>query len=218
MRLDLSKKHEGTWASFNESCSPALGDGTNKDFRVPIPTAEIRALLVLRGFEMMATDGRLVVTNEKDGTILKDEPDGYKTEVRDGDTWIIFDKAPAFGVPVRVSSLGRKVDDAFKVIPLTTVLQRKIREKQPAIFRGTMKDLQKMTQQDAQEGARVSFEYLLVDWISVDTGDSPPPCTSENKKAFLDQNEAAFFGAFVMNRALAVRNERINSHEKDSSD
>jgi hypothetical protein len=217
MRLDLNKKPEGVWASFNEYCG--TGDGVTKEFKTPIPASEARSVLVMRDFEFLGADQRIVVKNEKDGTILSDEPDGYKLETRnETELWVVLDRPLGREVKLLISGLGRQVGDAFKVLPMTTLLQQKIREKQPAIFRAPAKDRDKTTQQDLQEAGRVGFEYLVVDWISVDTGASPPPCTSENKKAFLDQNDAMFFGLFVSNRSAAIRAEQITSHSKDSSD
>jgi hypothetical protein len=217
MRLDLNRKPEGVWASFNETCG--TGDGVTKEFKTPIPASEARSILVMRDFEFLGADQRIVVKNEKDGTILSDEPDGYKLETRnETELWVVLDRPLGREVKLLVSGLGRQLGDAFKVLPMTTLLQQKIREKQPAIFRAPAKDRDKTTQQDLQEAGRVGFEYLVVDWISVDTGASPPPCTSENKKAFLDQNDAMFFGLFVSNRSAAIRAEQITSHSKDSSD
>jgi hypothetical protein len=220
MRLDLVKKPEGEWASFNEACVPPKGDGTTKEFKTPIPASEARSVLVMRGFFMMAPDNRLTVTNQKTGSIERDDPDGYKLETRgEGELWVVFDRAPAFEEPVSVSGLGRKVGDAFKILPASTFLQQKIREKQPAIFRGAVKDRENITQQDLQEGARVNFEFFVEDWLGISDGQSAPlPCTPENKKAFLEQKDATFFGLFVSNRAGAIRTERMNSFQKDSSD
>ncbi len=220
MRLELSRKPEGEWASFNEICTPPQGDGSNKEFRSPIPASEARSVLVMRGFFMMAPDNRLTVTNQKTGSIERDDPDGYKLETRGEDElWIVFDRAPAFEELVSVSGLGRKVGDAFKILPASTFMQQKIREKQPAIFRGPVKDRENVTQQDLQEGARTNFEFFVVDWVGVvDDQGAPLPCTPETKKAFLDQKDAQFFGLFVSNRAGAIRADQIQTHAKDSSD
>jgi hypothetical protein len=218
MRLDLIKKPGGVWASFNESCG--TGDGTNKEFRTPIPASRARSVLVMRGFGMLAPDNRLVVMNEKDGTILRDEPDGYKLETRGEDElWIAFDRAPVFEMPVSVSGLGRQVGDAFKVLPMGTLLQQKIREKQPKIFRAPPKERDNVTDADIQEAGRVNFMELVVDWSGITGADEAPlPCTPENKKAFLDLKDAQFFGLFVSNRSAAIRAEGINSFSGDSSD
>jgi hypothetical protein len=153
MRLDLVKKPEGEWVSFNEKCGK--GDGTTKEFKVPFPASEARSLLVMRGFEMVASDNVLVVKNEKDGTILKEDPDGYKLETRGEDMFIVFDIAPALDVRVSVSCLGRQVGDAFKILPMSTLLQKKINDKQPAIFRAPAKEREKVTANDLQEAGRV---------------------------------------------------------------
>jgi hypothetical protein len=217
MRLDLNKKPEGDWTSFNEPCTPVLGDGINKEFKAPIPAAEARSVLVMRDFFMMATDNRLKETNEKDGTTLRDDPDGYKLETRGEDElWIVTDRAPAFGARMSVSGLGRKVGDAFLVLPMSTVLQKRIEEKQPASLR--KRDKNAVSLQDLQEAGRVSFQELVTDWAGIEGETGPLPCTPENKKAFLDQKDALFFGLFVSNRAGAIRTERMNSFQKDSSD
>jgi len=217
MRLDLMKKPEGTWCSFNEFCGK--GDGATKEFKTPIPAAEARAILVLRNFDLASPDGRIVTMNDKDGTILKDEPDGYHFETRDEALWVVFDRAPALGTRISVSGLGRQVGDSFKVLPMSTLLGKKISDKQPAIFRGSPKDRDKVTSNDLQEAGRVSFEMLVVDWSGVtDMDDKPLPCTSDNKKAFLDNADAMFFGIFASDRASAIRAERINTFESNSSD
>jgi hypothetical protein len=215
MRLDLDKKPQGEWASFNEGCG--TGDGTTLEFKVPFPPADARSLLVLRDFAMVLPDNRLVEKNELDGTILKDEPDGYRLEERNGELLIVFDRPPAFDVRVSVSSLGRQVGDAFKILPMSTVLQKKIQEKQPASLRG--RDRNAVSVLDLQEAGRVSFMELVVDWTGITDGaDKPLPCDTENKKLFLDQKDAMFFGLFVSNRSAAIRAERINEFAKDSSD
>lgn len=217
MRIDLFKKPEGTWCSFNELCGK--GDGATKEFKTPIPAAEARGVLVLRNFDLASPDGRVVTMNDKDGTILKDEADGYHFETRDEMLWVIFDRAPALDVRVSVSGLGREVGDAFKVLPMSTLLGKKISDKQPAVFRGSSKDREKVTSNDLQEAGRVSFDMLVVDWKGItDLEDKPLPCTSENKKCFLDNADAMFFGIFVSNRASAIRAERINAFESNSSD
>jgi hypothetical protein len=217
MRIDLLKKPEGTWCSFNEFCG--VGDGVTKEFKTPIPAAEARAVLVLRNFDIVPPDGRLVAMNDKDGTILRDEADGYRLEPREADLWVVFDRAPALNVRVSVSGLGRQVGDAFRILPMSTVIGKRIADKQPAIFRGPARDRDKVTSNDLQEAGRVSFSELVVDWAGITDGDDKPlPCTSENKKIFLDNADAMFFGIFASNRASAIRAERINSLDKDSSD
>lgn len=218
MRLDLMKKPEGTWCSFNEFCGN--GDGVTKEFATPIPASKARAILVLRDFNFVSPDDRVVVMNEKDGTILKDDPDGYHFETRNGDElWIVFDRAPALNTRISVSGLGRQVGDAFKILPMSTLLGKKISDKQPAIFRGPAKDRDKVTSNDLQEAGRVSFEFLVADWSGITDGDDKPlPCTPENKKLFLDNADAMFFGLFVTNRASAIRSENINAFEQNSSD
>jgi hypothetical protein len=214
MRLDLNRRPEGVFCSFNEDCG--TGDGTNLEFKVPFPAAEARSVLVLRDFGMIAPDNRLVEKNELDGTILKDVPDGYRLEERGDELWIVFDRPPAFDVRVSVSCLGRQVGDAFKILPMTTVLQKRIQEKQPASLRG--RDRNAVSILDLQEAGRVSFMELVVDWTGVTDGKNPLPCDTENKKLFIDQSDAMFFGLFVSNRAAAIRAERINEFAKDSSD
>jgi hypothetical protein len=234
MRLDLIKKPEGVWASFNEFCG--TGDGVTKEFKIPIPASEARSVLVLRDFEMVAPAGRLIAKNEKDGTILSDEPNGYKLERRGGglkvptdddltpdqsgdELWIVFDQAPFFEVHVSVSGLGRKVGDAFCILPMSTLLQKKIQEKQPKIFRGPAKERDNVTQLDLQEAGRVSFQELVVGWTGITGGDDAPlPCNAETKGLFLDRKDAMFFGLFVSNRSSAIRAEGIQSQSKDSSD
>lgn len=217
MRIDLFKKPEGTWCSFNEFCG--TGDGATKEFKTPIPAADAKSVLVLRNFDFVAPDGRLVTMNDKDGTIIKDEADGYHFETRDGDLWVVFDRAPALNVRVSVSGLDREVGDAFKILPMSTLLGKKISDKQPAIFRGPAKDREKVTSNDLQEAGRVSFDLLVVDWRGVtDMDDKPLPCTSENKKLFLDNADAMFFGLFASNRASEIRSARINAFDQNSSD
>lgn len=218
MRLDILKKPEGTWCSFNEKCG--IGDGVTKEFKTPIPASQARGVVVMRNFDIAQPDGRLVTMNEKDGTILKEEADGYRFETRGEDEqWVIFDRAPSLGTRVSVSGLGRQVGDAFKILPMSTSLGKKILDKQPAIFRGSPKDRERMTTQDLQEAGRVSFEFLVVEWSGITDGDDRPlPCTPDTKKAFLDNSDAAFFGIFASNRASAIRAERLNAFEADSSD
>jgi len=218
VRLDLNRKPEGEWASFNEFCGK--GDGVTKEWKTPIPADQARSVLVMRDFELLSTENRLVIKNEKDGTILRDDPDGYALETRgENELWVVLDQPLGREVELSVSGLGRQVGDAFKILPASTYLQQKIREKQPAIFRGPMKDREKATQQDLQEGGRVSFEVFVVDWYGIKGGDDAPlPCDEKHKKVFLDQKDAQFFGIFAANRASAIRAEQIHSHEKDSSD
>lgn len=214
MRLDLSRKQTGEWASFNESCGS--GDGQNCEFKCPFPAAEARSVLVLRDFGMIAPDNRLVEKNEMDGTILRDIADGYRLEERGTELWIVFDRPPAFDSRVSVSCLGREVGDAFKILPMNTVLQKKIQEKQPASLRG--RDRNAVSVLDLQEAGRISFMELVEDWTGITDGKNPLPCNTENKKLFMDQSDAMFFGLFVSNRAAAIRAERINTFGKDSSD
>lgn len=214
MRLDLVRKPQGEWASFNEACG--IGDSANKEFKVPFPAAEARSVLVLRDFATVTPDNRLITLNDKDGTVLKDEPDGYRLETRETELWIVFDRAPAFEARVSVSCLGRKVGDAFKILPMSTKLQKVIQEKLPASLKG--RDRDKITILDLQEGGRVNFMDLVVEWSGIDGESGPLPCDTEMKKAFLDQKDSIFFGGFVSNRSNAIRAERINSLDKDSSD
>jgi hypothetical protein len=218
MRLDLNKKPDGVWASFNEHCGE--GDGKTTEYLTPIPANEARSVLVMRDFEFLSTENRLILKNEKDGTILRDEPDGYRLETRgENELWVVLDQPLGREVDLSVSGLGRQVGDAFKILPASTYLQQKIREKQPAVFRGPLKDREKATQQDLQEGGRVNFEHFVVDWFGIKgEDDSPLPCDEKHKKLFLDQKDAQFFGIFVSNRASAIRAEQIRSHETDSSD
>lgn len=218
MRLDLNKKPEGEWCSFNESCGK--GDGVTKDFKLPYGPDETRGTIVLRNFDIAAPDGRLLTMNDKDGTILRDEPDGYHFEVRnEKELWVVFDRAPVDGTRISVSCLGRQVGDAFKILPMSTLLNKRIQDKQPAIFRGAAKDRANVTTNDLHEAGRVSFQELVVDWAGVnDPGGAPIPCTTENKKKLLDDMDAMFLGVFVSNRSSALRAERISSIERDSSD
>lgn len=218
MRLDLNRKPDGEWCSFGEFCG--TGDGVTKEFKAPIAASEARAVLVMRDFDMVAPDGRIVEKNELDGTILTDTPDGYKLETRnETELWVVFDQAPSFETRVTVSGLGRKVGIAFRIIPTNTVLQKRIKDKQPAIFRAPAKEMLNVTVNDLQEGGRVTFMELVVDWIGV-TGedDQPLPCNAEMKKIFLDQADAMVFGAFVGGRSSAIRKEKITLFAKDSSD
>ena len=217
MRLDLNRKPEGEWCSFNEYCG--TGNGEQKEFRTPIPASEARSVLVMRDFEFLGADQRIVVSNEKDGTILRDDLDGYKFETRnETELWIVLDRPLGREVKLSVSGLGRQVGDAFKVLPMSTWLQQKIREKQPAIFRAPAKDRDKTTQQDLQEAGRVGFMSIVVDWNGIEGEGGPIPCDDLGKKIFLDQKDAMFFGLFVSNRSAAARAEQITSHSKDSSD
>jgi hypothetical protein len=215
MRLDLIKKPEGEWASYNEFCG--IGDGVTKEFKTPIPPKEARSVIVLRGFNIVPTDNRIVTMNDKDGTILKDEADGYKLEAREDDLWVVFDRAPAFETRVWVSGLGRKVGEAFFVLPMNTILQKKIQEKQPAALKG--KDRDKATVLDLQDAGRVSFEAIVTDWTGVNDQDGQPvPCNAEMRKKMLDDQDAFFLGFFASNRSSALRAERMQAHAKDSSD
>jgi hypothetical protein len=213
MRLELIKKPEGEWCSFNEACG--TGDGGTKEFKTPIPAAEARSVLILRDFLMTAPDNRLVMMNEKDGTVIKDDADGYKLETRGVELWVVFDRAPGFGTHISASGLGRKIGDAFLILPMTTVLQKRIQEKVPLSVRKREKDISLM---DLQDGGRINFDVLVVDWIGIEGDAGPIPCDPITKKAFLDQMDAMFFGYFVMNRASAIRAERINALPKDSTD
>jgi hypothetical protein len=218
VRLDLNKKPEGVWCSFNEKCG--TGDGVTKEYKTPIPASEARSVLVMRDFEFLGADQRIVVINSKDGTIISDEPDGYRLETRnETELWVVLDQALGREAKLSVSGLGRQVGDAFKVLPMSTNLQQKMREKQPAIFRAPAKDRDKATQQDMQEAGRVGFMFLVEDWLGVNgTDGSPISCTPETKKAFLDEKDATFFGLFVSHRSAAVRTEQLTSYSKDSSD
>jgi hypothetical protein len=218
MRLDLIKKTEGTWTSFNEPCG--TGDGVTKDFKTPILVSEARSVLVIRSsrtFEMMDPANRLVRFNERDGTVLSDEPDGYKLETRGEDPylWIVLDQALAFGFHVSVSCLGRKVGDSFKVLPMGSALQKRIYEKKPAIFR-KRDNKAAPDDQDVAELGRVTFQELVVDWSNIYGDDSPLPCDTEGKNTFLSQKDAGFFGLFVSNRSAELRAEGMNSFATDS--
>jgi hypothetical protein len=213
MRLDLVKKPEGEWVSFNELCG--TGDGKTAEFLSPIPASEARQILVTRNFEMMDPEGRLIVKNEKTGSIERDDADGYKLETRGEELWVVFDRPIAFGVRVSVSGLGRQIGDSFKIAPMSTVLQKAIQEKQPLAIRKREKDVSLL---DLQEAGRVSFMALVEDWSGIEGEDGALECTPINKKIFLDQKDAMFFGLFVSNRSGAIRTERINSFAKDSSD
>jgi hypothetical protein len=217
MRIDLMKKPEGTWCSFNESCG--TGDGVNKEFKTPVPAAEARGVLVFRAFDIVQSDGRVVTMNDKDGTILRDDKDGYRLETRETELWIVFDRAPALGVKVWVSCLGRQVGEAFNILPMSTLLGKKIAEGQPAIFRGPAKDRVNVTSNDLQEAGRVSFMELVTDWTGVDdVNGNPIACSAASKKSLLDNMDAMFLGIFASNRASAIRAERIQGLDKDSSD
>ena len=217
MRLDLNKKNEGEWCSFNEFCG--RGDGKLREFKTPIPPAEAREILVMRDFEMLLPDGRLIIYNDKNGGILKDEADGYTLDVRpEGELWIVFDKPPAFGQRVNVSGLGRKVGDAFKILPMTTVVSKKLSEKKPESLRKVSKRAD-ILDTDLEDAGRLNFMELVVDWVGVcDGAGAPVPCNEETKKGFINETEGLFFGMFVTNRAKALRAERISRHEGDSRD
>jgi hypothetical protein len=218
MRLDLLKKPEGTWCSFNEVCG--IGDGVKTEFKAPFPASEARSVLVLRNFDTVQSDGRLVAMNDKDGKILKDEADGYRFETRnETELWIVFDRAPALDVRVSLSCLGRKEGDAFCILPMSTLLGKKIASLQPAIFRAPAKERANITSNDLQEAGRVTFMELVTDWTGItDMAGAPLVCNLDNKKTFLDQSDAMFFGIFVSNRSSAIRAERINAFSQDSSD
>lgn len=175
-------------------------------------------------FELLTPDNRIISKNEKTGEILKDEADGYRLETRGGteevkgdELWIVFDRAPAFEVRVSVCGLGRKVGDAFKILPASPAIRKKIFEKGPASLRKPgAKDA---TEMDAVEAARLTFQELVVDWSNVTGGDGATlPCDEVHKKLFLEQKDAMFFAMFVSDRAAAIRAEGINSLDTDSSD
>lgn len=218
MRLDLVKKAEGTWTSFNEPCG--FGDGVTKEFKTPILATEGRSVLVIRSaraFEMLDPANRLVFMNEKTGEILRDDPDGYKLETRGGEPylWIVFDRAPGFKVRVSVSCLGRQVGDCFKVLPMSTSLKKRIYEKQPEIFR--KRDSKVIpSDNDLAELGRVTFQALVTDWGGIEGENGPLPCDTESKELFLNQKDSTFFGLFVSNRSAELRAEGMNSFATDS--
>lgn len=234
MRFDLDQKPEGVWCSFNEFCG--IGDGETREYKTPIPASEARSVLVTRStntFEMLAPDNRSILRNEKDGTILKDEPDGYKLETRGGglavptdedptpdqggdELWIVLDRPLAFGVRLSVSGLGRKVGDSFKIVPMTPALNKRISDKQPAAFK--KRDRAGVTEADVIDAGRISFIELVADWSGIKGANGPLPCDADSKLSFLNHFDVIFFSLFVSNRAAAIRAERINSQERDSSD
>lgn len=232
MRLDLIKKSAGEWCSFNEACG--IGDGVTTEFLTPIPAAEARAVLVMRDFAMTTPDAQLDEKNELTGVVTH-TPDGYKLDTRTskgfitegdpasvaeamrnppGELWIVFERPPTFGTRVSVSGLGRKIGDAFRVLPMSTVLQRQIEEKQPASLR--KRDPKAVSLSDLQDAGRISFTFLVTEWFGIEGEAGPLECNAENKKAFLDQKDAMFFGLFVSNRSSAIRAEGINSFSNDS--
>jgi hypothetical protein len=217
MRLDLNRKPEAVWVSFDEFCG--RGDGKTREFKTPIPPAEAREVLVMSDFQVLAPDGRYIMRNDKDGTILKDEPDGYKLEVRPGDElWIVFDRPRAFDARVNVSGLGREVGDAFKILPMTDTLQRTLGEAMPENIRRPKKR-EDATDADQMEAGRINFMGLVMDWRGIVSSDGTPvPCDEASKKAFLNTKNAQFFGLFCRQRALALQEEAIHSHEADSRD
>lgn len=217
MRLDLNRKPEAVWVSFDEYCG--RGDGKNREFRTPIPPAEARELLVMRGFEIMAPDGRLIMRNDQGGGILKDEADGYTLDTRPEDElWIVLDRPPAFGERVNVSGLGRQVGDAFKILPMSDALQKKLSEAMPESIRNPKKRVD-ASDADQSEAGRINFMGLVVDWAGIVGADGQPvPCDDESKKAFLNAKNAQFFGLFCRHRSLALQREGIHTHEADSRD
>ncbi len=218
MRLDIIKKVEGVWTSFNEYCG--TGDGTTKEFRTPLTASEARSVLVIRSaraFEMLDPANRLVLLNEKDGTVLRDDADGYKLETRGEDPylWVVFDQAPGFKVRVSVSCLGRQVGDCFKILPMSTSLKKRIYDKQPEIFR--KRDNKVIpSDNDLAELGRVTFQELVTDWGGIEGENGPLPCDTESKKLFLDLKDSTFFGLFITNRSAELRAEGMNSFATDS--
>lgn len=208
MRLDLAKP-EAVWCSFNESCG--VGDGKTKEFKTPLPV-DARSVVVMRDFAMVSPDNRLIEKNDMDGSILKEEDDGYKLETRnENELWVAFDRAPAFQSKISVGALGRKVGDSFAIFPMTTKLQKKIEEEQPESMR--KRDPKKVSLLDLQEYGKLTFNLLVADWSGVDA-----EFNDANKKLFLEQYNPMVMGGFAMERSYALRDERMNSFAKDSTD
>ena len=217
MRLELNRKPEGEWASFNEFCGK--GDGETREFMTPIPASQAREILVTRAFEFLTPDQRRVEKNEKTGEILSDVGDGYTLSTRNEDElWIVFDRPVPFGARVAVSGLGRQVGDAFRILPMTSAIQKQLEEKQPENLRKREKR-KDATIADLRQSGSTTFMDLVADWHGItDENGNALPCDEKTRSAFLSQTDSVYFGMFVTHRSAALRAERMNSFAVDSRD
>lgn len=212
MRINLSKRiPEGEWSSFNEPIG--TGDGEKTKWTLPISAKEARGLLLMRDLEFLGPEGRR--TEMQDGKSVE-IPDGFQTkETPEGELEIVMDRALRPGVKLSFCALGRKAGDSFKILPLTTVVAKKLDDAAPTGIRKRSK-AGEMTGDDVRDSGRTSFQNLVVDWTLKDEEDNPLICDEETKKAFLDQFDAGFFGLWARQRSVAIQAERISAHEADS--
>ncbi len=225
MRISLDgKKVEGDWCSFAETCGK--GDGKTVEFKTPFPAKDARGLAVMRDYLIIEPDNVLRTLGD-DGKVTKEEPDGYFITQTDPESplSITFQRPPRLGVTIGVSVIGHRPNvngserEAFKILPMTTVISKRLDELLPAELRNRKRD--ELARLPAvQDMCRSSFMTLVSDWQGFinDSTNEPIPCNDATKKVLIDQTDAVVLGLFASDRARAIQRERMEAQKNDASD
>lgn len=198
------------------------GDGTRVSFETPFSAKEARGLHIMRDFIVLAPDNQMRVV-DPDGNLLRDEPDGYHITkgTEDGPVVVTFDKAPALGVRVSCSVLGRKPEkgEALKVLPMTDTLAKQLDEKMPPALR-QRKRSEIVALPAVQDMYREAYNRLVVDCHGFTDEGGEPLVWDEFKvkKALLDTLGSILLGGFAADRARTLQRERQTGQADDLSD
>ncbi len=217
MKLNMSKTPPSEWTSFNELCG--TGDGETREFKLPFPASGARGLQILRGLVQLAPGATREIGPEDSRTI---EADGYRLEERPsengGALWAILDRAPDTGVEISCCAFGRQVGDSFKVLALTSALQKKIEDRMPSGMKKRDKNSPAASGEENREFNRAIFNEIVADWSGVtdaETG-SPLPCTADTKRVFvIDSTDGAYFVGWVLDRSRELARLLISDRNLD---
>ena len=218
MRISMEKL-EGEWCSWSEPCG--RGDGKRTEFQTPFPSREARGLHVMRDFTILPPNFQRRILNP-DGSLLRDEPDGYATSTTgpDDPVTITFEQPVPLDMHISVSVIGRQPakGEAFKVLPMTDTLAQQLDEKLPPSLR-RRKTRDDVIMPEIQTMYRDSFQRLVVDFSGfVDGKGDPIPCNEATKKKLIDVLGSVALGAFARDRAVTLQREMATGLARELSD
>lgn len=212
-------KPEGEWASLNEIVGK--GDGTRTTWETPFAASEARGLHVMRNMNVLAPRNERRVL-DPDNKLIRDEPDGYDLVIASPDqpVKIVFQRPVPVGWFVGVSALGRRPEkgEAIKVLPMTDPIAKALDEKVPPELRKRKRE-DNVALSPMQEMYRVAWEKLAVDFHGfLDQNGDPLPNDSTTKADILSTLGVVYLGAFVMDRANTLQEERQTGRKAELSD